>query len=195
MTKGKDKFKPTGVALTPEEEQKKFDAVLWCMIEIGLPLRRALREVHYGAGKFYDFLEGKDLTKFTGTEIQFKGALTLITEEFIQKETSLRQKQYARANHILVDNIVDETIEIADDGSNDTFEVNIGSETNPIMVTKTDFDVIQRSKMRIETRQWYATKVHAKKYGNKQEQKITGDANNPVQVVVSLGSGVKPPED
>lgn len=184
----KEKTKPTGIAMTPEEEQAKFDKVLEIMIDAGKPLRVALRIAHYGAAKFYEFLEAKDLEKFRGTQNHFKGELIHFTDEYIAFTRELRQKQYARAREILVENFLYETIEIADDGSNDTYIKTLPDGTE---IEETNYDVLGRSKMRIEARQWHITKVMPRKYGNKVEQTVVGDAEKPL-TILSLGAGINP---
>lgn len=65
---------------------------------------------------------------------------------------------YARAKAEQVELLVEDSIEIADDGRNDTFSDEDG---NVIVNT----DVIQRSKLRIDTRKWLASKLLPRKYG------------------------------
>lgn len=86
-------------------------------------------------------------------------------------------EQYAHAREAQADALVDECLEIADDGSNDWIErndpKNAGYEANG--------EHIQRSRLRVDARKWFASKVAPKKYGDKLN--IAGDAENPVQVV------------
>lgn len=70
------------------------------------------------------------------------------------------QKRYALAMDVRADVYAEETIDIADDGRNDTY---IDDEGNK----RTDHDVVARSKLRIAARQWYAAKIAPKKYGEK----------------------------
>lgn len=69
-------------------------------------------------------------------------------------------EQYGRAREAQADTLADEIIDIADDGQNDTYKDEDGNE-------KTDFDVIARSKLRVEARKWVAAKLKPKKYGDK----------------------------
>lgn len=58
--------------------------------------------------------------------------------------------------------LADELFTIADDGSNDTIVVD--EETGS---TATNHDVINRSRLRVDTRKWYLSKVLPKIYGDK----------------------------
>lgn len=73
--------------------------------------------------------------------------------------------QYTRAKEESADALTDEMLDIADDGANDyTTEINQNGEE----YKKVDKDHIQRSRLRIETRKWLASKLKPKKYGDKQ---------------------------
>ncbi len=89
--------------------------------------------------------------------------------------------QYARARDMGVDALADETIDIADDGRNDTY-TDYDAEGNA--VEKTDFDHIQRSKLRVSARQWYLSKVAPKKYGDKVNHELAGKDGG--EIVVRL---------
>lgn len=67
---------------------------------------------------------------------------------------------YARACEARADALVDEIIEIADDGSGDTYETEDG-------IVKINTEVVQRSKLRVDARKWVAAKMRPKKYGDK----------------------------
>jgi hypothetical protein len=64
---------------------------------------------------------------------------------------------------------------IADDGKNDTYEDDEGR-------TRTDHDVIARSRLRVDTRKWYLSKVLPKIYGDRTIH--AGDPENPIDLVV-----------
>lgn len=74
--------------------------------------------------------------------------------------------RYTQARDIGLDVMADECIQIADDGQNDTY---VTAEGQP----RTDFDVIQRSKLRVDTRRWYLSKLAPKRYGDRIAQEIT----------------------
>ncbi len=73
-----------------------------------------------------------------------------------------KQKEYQFACDIRLETRLDEIIDIADDGSNDWMERLTASGDK---VSVVDHEHIQRSKLRIEARQWEASKLKPKKYG------------------------------
>jgi hypothetical protein len=81
----------------------------------------------------------------------------------------------ARAWELRAEHIADELLEIADDGSGDTW-------TDEEGIVRTNNDVIQRSRLRVDTRKWLLSKVLPRKYGEKLE--LSGDAEQPVEIVV-----------
>lgn len=68
--------------------------------------------------------------------------------------------QYARAREAQADAMLEEIIQIADDGENDTYKDEEGR-------VRTDQDVIARSRLRVDTRKWAMSKMAPKKYGEK----------------------------
>lgn len=88
-------------------------------------------------------------------------------------------QQYAKAKEESADALVEDMLDIADDGTNDWMEKhdkdgeNIGWQLNG--------EHIQRSKLRVDVRKWAASKLKAKKYGDKIE--LSGDPENPLQVI------------
>lgn len=70
--------------------------------------------------------------------------------------------QYARAKEEAADALVDEMIEIADDGSNDLMVITKGQ----IEYEVENKEVTNRSKLRVETRKWISSKLKPKKYGD-----------------------------
>jgi hypothetical protein len=68
--------------------------------------------------------------------------------------------RFARARELGADAIAEDALKIADDGQNDTYTDDNGNE-------RTREDVIQRSKLRVETRLKLLAKWCPKKYGEK----------------------------
>jgi len=68
-------------------------------------------------------------------------------------------ENYAKAKAQQAELLAEEIIDIADDGFNDTYIDDEG-------LVKTDSDVIQRSRLRVDTRKWYASKLAPKIYGD-----------------------------
>lgn len=71
--------------------------------------------------------------------------------------------QYTRAKQEQADYLVEEMIDIADDGSNDLMTIVKGD----VEYTMENKEVTNRSKLRVETRKWVASKLKPKKYGEK----------------------------
>jgi hypothetical protein len=69
--------------------------------------------------------------------------------------------QYGRAREEQAETLADEIVQIADDGSNDTYLDRTGKE-------RVNTDVISRSKLRVDARKWVASKLKPKKYGDRQ---------------------------
>jgi hypothetical protein len=78
-----------------------------------------------------------------------------------------RKDMYAGAREAQADKFADDIIQIADDGRNDTYETDDG--------TKTDQDVIARSRLRVDARKWLASKMAPKKYGDKLQTEHSGE--------------------
>lgn len=81
--------------------------------------------------------------------------------------------QYARAIETRYDVLADDIMQISDDGSNDTYRDADGK-------TRTDNDVIARSKLRVDSRKWLLSKLAPKKYGDRVVQEHTGPEGGPI---------------
>jgi len=87
-------------------------------------------------------------------------------EEFMQ--------QYARAKEKCADYYAEEIVEIADDGANDKYIDEWGKEV-------VDNEAIQRSRLRVDARKWYASKLAPKKYGDRiTNEHEGGDPSKPI---------------
>lgn len=75
------------------------------------------------------------------------------------------QDQYAHAREAQADTLADELTDIADDGSNDWMERK--GEEGQSLGWKENGEAIQRSRLRVDTRKWIASKLKPKKYGDK----------------------------
>ena len=82
-------------------------------------------------------------------------------------------EQYARARETQADVLFEEVLEIADDGSNDTYVDGEGNAT-------TNYDHIQRSRLRVDARKWMAGKLRPKKYGDKVQTEVSGPDGGPI---------------
>ncbi len=82
--------------------------------------------------------------------------------------------QYARARDMGLHSMAEETVAIADDGSNDTYKKEDGSDG-------VNTDVVQRSKLRVDTRRWLLSKMLPKDFGDKITQEHTGADGGPLE--------------
>ena len=73
-------------------------------------------------------------------------------------------EQYEKARNIQAELMFEELLEIADDGTNDWMEREYKDGGSYTVV---DQEVLGRSRLRIDTRKWYLSKVVPKKYGDK----------------------------
>lgn len=91
-------------------------------------------------------------------------------------ESGELSKHYARMCEIRADLIFEETLEIADDSNEDiTYKDGVAIENQK---------VVQRDRLRVETRKWFLSKLHPKKYGDKSEIDLRVKEN--VQPVINF---------
>lgn len=96
--------------------------------------------------------------------------------------------QYARAREAQADHLADEILEISDDGTNDWMERQ--GEDGKSVGWQLNGEHVQRSRLRVDSRKWYASKVAPKKYGEKVQQEVSGPDGAPLVPVINLyGSG------
>lgn len=93
--------------------------------------------------------------------------------------------QYARAREAQADHYLDEIVEISDQSALDT-------EIDPASGNEvTNHEVIQRARLRVDTRKWVMSKLAPKKYGDKLIH--SGDPANPVSMLLSSVQGASLP--
>jgi hypothetical protein len=121
-----------------------------------------------------------DFTEELGKEICHKLAITPVGLGTLCKqnphwparqtihEWRLKHKEfadnYAKAKAAQIEILVEECFEIADDTSYDTIQTESGNE-----VCNTEY--VNRSRLRIDIRKWYASKLAPKIYGDKTDHK------------------------
>lgn len=88
---------------------------------------------------------------------------------------------YARAKEIAMEIMGDEILNIADDSRDD--KRIIESETGDV-IELTDHDVINRSRLRVDTRKWLMSKLAPKKFGDRQNIELTGKDGGPLTAVI-----------
>ena len=96
-------------------------------------------------------------------------------------ENSKFSEQYAHAREAQADTLADELIDISDDSSRDTYKDSDGIE-------RVDHDHINRSRLRVDTRKWIASKLKPKKYGEKIDAQVAGN------LTLTVVTGVPPSE-
>ena len=117
-----------------------------------------------------DISEGMPVRKALRGRIS-NGKFYDMLEEDVDKE-----KRYARACAQRADIIFEESLEIADDSNEDiTYKDGVAIENQK---------VVQRDRLRVETRKWFLSKLHPKKYGDRSEIDLRVKEN--VQPVINF---------
>lgn len=91
---------------------------------------------------------------------------------------------YTRAREVGLDEVADETIEIADAGADDYVDIEM---KNGKVKTVFDKEAVLRSRLRVDTRQWYLENMAPRKYGKNvkvqsQQLDAKGEPTDPVGV-------------
>jgi NAD+--asparagine ADP-ribosyltransferase len=127
---------------------------------------------------FDGMVEGKSVRSIldpkTRDKKKFPSYVTFL--EWLNADNEM-SKQYARAMEWRAEGLLEDTIDIADDGSNDYVSGD---------VKKPDIEHIQRTRLRVEARQFALRKMAPKKYGDKLDV-TSGD--QPIQcapIIISL---------
>lgn len=97
-------------------------------------------------------------------------------------------EQYTKAKAESADAFGEDMIDIADDGSNDWYDQQIGE----LIVKKPDTEHIARSRLRIETRKWLASKLKPKKYGERVEVEHSGSIDWMSDLVIARERASQP---
>ncbi|MCO5106232.1 MAG: terminase small subunit protein [Burkholderiaceae bacterium] len=94
------------------------------------------------------------------------------------------RERYARARELQADTLVDEILEIADDGRYDTYVDDQGN-------TRTDHEAIARARLRIDARKWVAAKMRPRKYGDRLTLEPVDDRCEHAQIAAVDLSSIK----
>jgi len=100
---------------------------------------------------------------------------------------------YYRARRVAAELLVDEIFTIADDGANDWIpSFNKHGEQNG---WKPDNEAIQRAKLRVDTRKWYAASLIPRIYGHHEnvEHDVTGDLADLLKASANKDKGLPKP--
>lgn len=107
---------------------------------------------------------------------------------WLRIHTSFRD-QYTRAREAAADAFVEEMLDIADEGSNDWMELNDGENVS----YRVNGEAINRSRLRVDTRKWIASRLQPKKYGERQQVEHSGSLT--LTQLISQATGVPCAED
>lgn len=93
--------------------------------------------------------------------------------------------QYARAREAQADYYAEEIIQISDDGTNDWMERRSEAEKGKGIDSGwvLNGEHVQRSRLRVDARKWFASKVAPKKYGDKLIQEHSGPDGGSINTV------------
>lgn len=92
-------------------------------------------------------------------------------------------EQYTRAKQEAADAYIEEMLDIADDGTNDWMEYH--DKDGNALGWKLNGEHVQRSRVRIDTRKWVASKLKPKKYGDKVDLTSDGERIENAPIVIS----------
>ena len=107
--------------------------------------------------------------------------------DWISKHPEFSQ-QYARAREQQQEFYAEEILDIADNGQNDYMErLNKNGEVEMVV----NYENIQRSRLRVDTRKWIMSKLAPKKYGDKVTQELTGKDGAELIVNVNISEKTK----
>lgn len=91
-------------------------------------------------------------------------------------------EQYARARKLQAELLADELFDVADDGTNDWMEKR--DKDGACIGWQENGEALQRSRLRVDTRKWYLSKVLPKIYGERVSQEVSAPGGGPVQAEV-----------
>ena len=92
-------------------------------------------------------------------------------------------KRYSRAMEIRADSIFEDILEIADDGTNDFMTITKGD----VEYNVENREVTNRSRLRVDARKFFLSKVLSKKYGDKLDLTSDGDAlQAPKKIIIKV---------
>ncbi len=101
--------------------------------------------------------------------------LRWLTEE----DKAAFRDQYTRARDAQADALVEECLEIADDATNDWMVRNADGDNVGWSVNG---EHVTRSRLRVDTRKWWAARIAPKKYGDKVSTEISGPDGGPINI-------------
>lgn len=127
-----------------------------------------------------EIMKGRSLTSILKTDERGDLPSKVTFFEWLKEDEELTN-QYARATELRAEVIFDDILSIADENTNDTYINDNGIEV-------VNNDVIQRSRLRIDSRKWVLSKLNPKKYGDKTDITSGGEKiqNMPTSIQVEI---------
>jgi len=95
-------------------------------------------------------------------------------------EDTVLSEMYALGKEAQADYMADEMLEIADDGRNDYME-QVGDDDVGGLAFKLNGEHINRSRLRVDTRKWLASKLKPRKYADKVHAEVSGRDGKPIE--------------
>ena len=99
----------------------------------------------------------------------------------LNEERKVFWEQYEKARNIQAELMFEELLDIADDGFNDFME---RESKEGVSFTTLNPEAIGRSRLRVDTRKWYLSKVLPKKFGEKLDLTSKGEAIKTNTIIV-----------
>jgi hypothetical protein len=98
------------------------------------------------------------------------------------REIAAFREQYARAKQEAADALVEEMLDIADDATGDYAEDEQGR-------IRFNSENVQRSRLKIETRKWIASKLKPQRYGERLDLQHGVQTENPLAALIQACQG------
>lgn len=100
--------------------------------------------------------------------------------EWIYNDKHEMSAKYARAKEMQMEHMADEILDIVDDGSNDLMTIVKGD----TVYEQENKEIVNRSKLRADTRKWLMSKLAPKKFGEKLDLTSGNEPLQPISIVM-----------
>ena len=107
-------------------------------------------------------------------------AITTLNRWIAENRNGFRD-MYIKAKQDQADYMVEEMLEISDDSSKDTI-TRIGKDGQEYEVCNSEY--VNRSRLRVETRKWIASKLLPKVYGERQDKTVGAEEKSLLQNII-----------
>lgn len=87
--------------------------------------------------------------------------------------------QYTRSRDFGLDAMADEVLDVADDGRNDWIERETAKGGTYVALND---EAVSRSKLRVDARKWYLSKLAPKRYGETSKVELSGPNGGPIEL-------------